>query len=80
MCYNGNDKGRQKRIEDHLEQILKHYLSPNCRLQFAGMKLESLVIVDQHATVNTDMGFVHTARHIPEVYLSLKFYINVLKP
>ena len=28
------------------------------------MKLESLVIVDQHATVNTFPGLVHTARHI----------------
>jgi hypothetical protein len=26
------------------------------------MKLESLVIVDQHATVNTFPGLVHTAR------------------
>ena len=28
------------------------------------MKLESLVIVDQHATVNTFSGLVHTARHV----------------
>jgi hypothetical protein len=27
------------------------------------MKLESLVIVEQHATVNTFPGLVHTARH-----------------
>ena len=27
------------------------------------MKVESLVIVDQHATVNTFPGLVHTARH-----------------
>ena len=27
------------------------------------MKLELLVIVDQHATVNTFPGLVHTARH-----------------
>ena len=27
------------------------------------MKLESLVIVDQHATVNTFPGLVNTARH-----------------
>ena len=26
--------------------------------------MESLVIVDQHATVNTFPGLVHTARHI----------------
>lgn len=28
------------------------------------MKLESLVIADQHAAVNTFPGLVHTARHI----------------
>jgi hypothetical protein len=28
------------------------------------MKVESIVIVDQHATVNVCLGFVHTARHI----------------
>ena len=37
--------------------------SSDCRLQLDGMKLESLVIVDQHATVNTFPGLVHTARH-----------------
>ena len=37
--------------------------SSDCRLQLACMKLELLVIVDQHATVNTFPGLVHTARH-----------------
>ncbi len=31
------------------------------------MKSESLVIVDQNATVNTFPGLVHTARHAMEV-------------
>jgi hypothetical protein len=31
------------------------------------MKQESLVIVDQNATVNTFPGLVHTARHAMEV-------------
>ena len=31
------------------------------------MKLESLVIPDQHAGVNTFPGLVHTARHITKV-------------
>lgn len=35
-----------------LEQILKKYLSTDCRLQLAYMKEESLVIVNQHVTVN----------------------------
>ena len=34
------------------------------------MKLESLVIVDQHATVNTFPGLVHTARHTTKVELT----------
>ncbi len=37
-------------------------LSPDWGLQFDSMKLESLVIVDQNATVNTFPGLVHTAR------------------
>ena len=38
-------------------------LSSDCSLQFDCMKLESLVIADQHAAVNTFPGLVHTARH-----------------
>ena len=41
--------------------------SSDCSLQLDCMKLESLVIVDQHAAVNTFPGLVHTARHITEV-------------
>ncbi len=37
--------------------------SPDCSLQLENMKLESLVIADQHAAVNTYSGPVHTARH-----------------
>ena len=36
--------------------------SSDCRLQLACMKLELLVIADQHAAVTTVPGFVHTAR------------------
>ena len=49
-------------------QSHKTILSSDCRLQLAYMKLESLVIVDQHATVNTFPGLVHTARHTTRVY------------
>ena len=45
------------------ELIPKSRLSSDCTLQLECMKLESLVIVDQHATVNTFPGLVHTARH-----------------
>ena len=37
--------------------------SPDRTLQLECMKLESLVIADQHAAVNTFPGLVHTARH-----------------
>ena len=42
----------------------KAVLSSDWSLQLDSMKSESLVIVDQHATVNTFPGLVHTARHI----------------
>ena len=41
----------------------KSGLSSDCGLQLARMKLELLVIADQHAAVNTFPGLVHTARH-----------------
>ena len=47
----------------NLELIPKNRLSSDCSLQLENMKSESLVIVDQHATVNTFPGLVHTARH-----------------
>ena len=43
---------------------LKAGLSSDWGLQLDPMKLESLVIADQHAAVNTFPGLVHTARHI----------------
>ena len=36
--------------------------SPDRTLQLECVKLESLVIADQHAAVNTFPGLVHTAR------------------
>ena len=54
------NRGKQNR---EVEQIPKNGLSSDCRLQLACMKSELLVIVDQHATVNTFPGLVHTARH-----------------
>ena len=40
--------------------------SSDWSLQLDSMKQESLVIVDQNATVNTFPGLVHTARHAME--------------
>src|SRR3989304_3279778 len=45
-------------------QSQKTGLSSDCSLQLDCMKLESLVIADQQAAVNTFPGLVHTARHI----------------
>ena len=45
-------------------QSLKNDLSSDCSLKPDCMKLELLVIADQHAAVNTFPGLVHTARHI----------------
>ena len=42
-------------------------LSSDCSLQLDCMKMESLVIADQHAAVNTFPGLVHTARHTTKV-------------
>ena len=39
-----------------VEQNFKNDLSSDCRLKLACTKLELLVIVDQHATVNTFPG------------------------
>ena len=44
-------------------QSQKPHPSPDWSLQLDSMKSESLVIVDQHVTVNTFPGLVHTARH-----------------
>ncbi len=48
-------------------QSQKAYLSSDWSLQLDFMKLESLVIADQHAAVNTFPGLVHTARHTMRV-------------
>ena len=58
------NRGRQYR---EVEQIPKSHPSSDCRLKPACMKLESLVIADQHAAVNTFPGLVHTARHTTRV-------------
>ena len=59
--YNGGDNGQRG---SDTKQISKSHLSSDCTLQLEYMKLESLVIVDQNATVNTFPGLVHTARQV----------------
>ena len=50
-----------------LSQSQKTNLSSDWSLQLDSMKQESLVIVDQNATVNTFPGLVHPARPAMEV-------------
>ena len=54
-------ENRGKQSSD-AEQTPKSGLSSDCRLKLACMKMELLVIADQHAAVNTFPGLVHTAR------------------
>ena len=63
-CYNGTYRGLQT---SDGEPIPKRCLSSDWRLQLASMKLELLVIPDQHAGVNTFPGLVHTARQATKV-------------
>ena len=72
-CYNGGDNGMRRREP---EPILKNRLSSDCTLQLECMKVESLVIEDQHASVNTFPGLVHTARHTMGVGFTLRRCAN----
>ncbi len=54
--------GTEGRNTARWSQSQKAGLSSDCSLQPDCMKLESLVIADQHAAVNTFPGLVHTAR------------------
>src|SRR5689334_24284952 len=59
--------GTNRRKPARGSQSEKTGLSSDCRLQLACMKLESLVMEDQHAAVNTFTSLVHNARHIKNV-------------
>ena len=52
-CYNGGDSGK---LGSDAVLISKSHLSSDCTLQLGCMKVESLVIADQHAAVNTFPG------------------------
>ena len=55
--------GTTSRQLARVSKSLKPSLSSDRSLQLDYVKLESLVIADQHAAVNTFPGLVHTARH-----------------
>ncbi len=62
-----------------VSQSHKADLSSDWSLQLDSMKLESLVIVDQHATVNTFPGLVRTARHTMRVGCTRSRWTNPAK-
>ena len=55
----------------------KSHLSSDCGLQPAHMKLELLVIANQHVAVNTFPGLVHTARQTMRAGLTRNRYSNL---
>ena len=70
MAVNKEERSREA------EQISKSRLSSDCRLKLACMKLELLVIVNQHVTVNTFPGLVHTARQTMRAGFTRSRYSN----
>ncbi len=68
-CTEGSDLAR-------VSQSQKAVLSSDWSLQLDSMKLESLVIADQHAAVNTFPGLVHTARHTMRVGCTRSCWAN----
>ena len=59
--------GTNRRKPARGSQSEKTALSTDKSLQLDSLKLESLVIADQQAAVNTFPGLVHTARHTMRV-------------
>ena len=57
-------------------QSQKAFHSSDRSLQLDSVKLESLVIADQHAAVNTFPGLVHTARHTTKVGCTRSAWAN----
>ena len=61
--------------DESRSESCKSYLNSDCFLQFENMKLESLVIVDQHATVNLYLSLVLPARHALKIEWIGSFFI-----
>ena len=64
MRYKGENNEMQ---QCELKQNSKNHRSSDCGLKLDRMKLESLVIVNQHVTVNDLSNFAHTAHHARRV-------------
>ena len=61
-CTRATMAGTKGRNTARWSQSQKTSLSSDWSLQLDSMKVELLVIADQHAAVNTFPGLVHTAR------------------
>ena len=68
--------GTKSRKTVRLSKSHKTSLSSDCSLQLDYMKLESLVIANQHVAVNTFSSLVHTARHTMRVYNTRSRWLN----
>ncbi len=68
-CTEGSEPAR-------VSQSQKAIPSSDWSLQLDSMKLESPVIADQHAAVNTFPGLVHTARHTMRVGCTRSCWAN----
>ncbi len=68
--------GTKSRNTARWSQSQKTGLNSDWSLQLDSMKLESLVIADQHAAVNTFPGLVHTARHTTKVGCTRSHWAN----
>ena len=69
--------GTEGRQAARWSQSQKTDRSPDRTLQLGCVKLESLVIADQHAAVNTFPGLVHTARHTLKVDCTRSYWTNL---
>ena len=68
--------GTEGREAARWSQSRKANRSPDWSLQLDSMKLESLVIANQHVAVNTFPGLVHTARHTMGVGFTRRRFAN----
>ena len=69
----GGTKGSEAAMRSQSQKAVH---SSDRSLQLDSVKVESLVIADQHAAVNTFPGLVHTARHAMEACCTGSRYAN----
>ena len=72
----GGTKGSEAAMRSQSQKAVH---SSDRSLQLDSVKVESLVIADQHAAVNTFPGLVHTARHTTKVGCTRSAWANRLR-